>query len=102
MSVFVPEHQMPCAIGVEPITAMPRRFKSGSVGWYASQKLLLDGVRCQISLSIVVIGTKPPANDEVVAIDKDGKEVRQTTLDDLPRVEEDTQPPKKPRKVKKA
>jgi hypothetical protein len=33
-------------------------FKSGSIGFYAGGKVLIDGVRYQVSCSIVEVGTK--------------------------------------------
>lgn len=43
--------------------AMPRTFSSGSLGWYTGGKMLMPvngkQVKCQVSCSIVVVGTKP-------------------------------------------
>jgi len=38
----------------------PKLFSSGSVGWFLSRKEELQGVRCQITVSITAIGSKPP------------------------------------------
>lgn len=48
--------------------ARPKRFKSGSVGWYLSDKLDIDGVRVQVSLSVTVIGSKPKDRTEDDAV----------------------------------
>lgn len=39
--------------------ARPKRFSTGSVGWYLSCKEEMEGERVQISMSITVIGSKP-------------------------------------------
>jgi len=38
----------------------PRKFKSGSVGWFLGGKAMLGGHRVQLSFSAVVVGSKPP------------------------------------------
>lgn len=47
--------------------AQPREFHSGSLGWYFGKKIVVDvdGVpcRCQVTCSIVVIGSYPAYND---------------------------------------
>lgn len=62
--VAVPEMMVPVVIGMNHMVALPRRFSSGSCGWYLSQKVELEGERVQISLSVVVIGSKPTATKE--------------------------------------
>ncbi len=41
----------------------PRKFSSGSFGWYCSEKItvMVDGVplKCQANLSLIVVGSKP-------------------------------------------
>jgi hypothetical protein len=32
--------------------------KSGSTGWYISDKVVIKGLRCQVSCSVVIIGSK--------------------------------------------
>jgi len=39
----------------------PKKFKSGSVGWFLGGKEMIDGVRVQLSFSAVIVGSKPPA-----------------------------------------
>lgn len=39
--------------------ATPKLFSSQSVGWFLSQKLEVEGVRCQITASITAIGSRP-------------------------------------------
>ena len=41
-----------------PLFLAPKVFKSGSVGWYCSQKAVLGDSPCQVNLCITVIGTK--------------------------------------------
>lgn len=55
----VPPSAVRVVLGEEELFAYPRKFSSGSVGWHLSTKLEVEGERCQVSLSIVVIGTKP-------------------------------------------
>lgn len=51
--------------GVNGIVAEKREFSTGSVGWNGNGKvtLMVDGkpVRCQVSLNVTVIGSKPTA-----------------------------------------
>lgn len=42
---------------------VPKEFSSGNVGWYAGEKLSIklpngEVVRCQLSMSLTVIGSK--------------------------------------------
>lgn len=41
------------------LPALPRKFSSGSVGWYAGGKIDIEGQRCQVTLSIVVNYSAP-------------------------------------------
>lgn len=66
----VPSSPVYIEIGGVALAMMPRRFKSGSVGWYLSQKASVGGERVQLSLSAVVIGSKPPSE----LIDLNGQE----------------------------
>jgi hypothetical protein len=43
------------------IVATAKTFSSGSVGFYAGDKVMIDGERYQVSLSVVKIGSKPGA-----------------------------------------
>jgi hypothetical protein len=36
-----------------------RTFKKGSKGWYLGGKIYVNGLKCQMSCSITIIGTKP-------------------------------------------
>jgi len=65
--------------GVKMI-ALPKHFKTGSVGWYLGGKADVDGSRCQLSLSIVVVGSKDgQPKMEVMSGDVAG----QMTLEDV-------------------
>lgn len=46
-------------IGTTPIIATIREFKTGSIGYFAAGKTVIDGKKCQVSCNIVIIGTKP-------------------------------------------
>lgn len=43
------------------VVANAKTFSSGSRGFWAGEKVTLDGKRYQVSLSIVEIGSKPAA-----------------------------------------
>lgn len=43
------------------LVAVAKEFKSGSRGYWAGEKVVVDGKRYQVSLSIVEIGSKPSA-----------------------------------------
>lgn len=61
---------LPMAVEIagQPMLAEPRQFATGSMGWNATDKVTIklangDLVRCQVGLTITVIGSKelPPA-----------------------------------------
>jgi len=41
------------------LNAMPKEFSSGSKGYYANGKVMIDGRNCQVGCNITIIGTKP-------------------------------------------
>jgi len=41
------------------VAALPKRFSSGSVGWYFSGRLVLAEVSCQVSMCCTIVGSKP-------------------------------------------
>jgi hypothetical protein len=43
---------------VTVISVLPKQFKTGSRGFYANQKIELDGKRYQIQVQVVEIGSK--------------------------------------------
>lgn len=90
----VPESPMRIQLDAEECFAVPKRFQSGSVGWYLSTKQELDGVRCQVSLSIVVIGSKPKAT-AVEATGKAGEETPKEPPKDLVEVVPENGQPKR-------
>ena len=55
LTVTVANGDQPCAIEFAP----RRTFKSGSAGYFAGGKIEVDGLRYQMSCSIVEIGSKP-------------------------------------------
>jgi hypothetical protein len=50
------------SIGDRQIVATPREFSTGSFGWYAGEKVIVDvggtPVRVQVGLTLTVIGSK--------------------------------------------
>ena len=54
----------------QPVAVMhvlPKQFKTGSRGFYANQKIEIDGKRYQIQVQLVEIGSK---NQDASAADK--------------------------------
>jgi hypothetical protein len=46
------------------VAAPSKVFKTGSRGFYANTKVEIDGKRYQVSIQLVEIGSKPPAEEE--------------------------------------
>lgn len=97
---MVPDEGVTVVIDGETHKALPKKFKTGSVGWYLGGKIKVGEQRVQLSMSLVIVGSKPPGD----LIDVES--VDQLTLDDLPSVNgsdslSDGKPTKKPRKPKK-
>jgi len=40
------------------LSVMPKQFKTGSQGYYANQKIEIDGKRYQVQIQLVEIGSK--------------------------------------------
>ena len=58
------------AISNQPLSASPKQFSTGSMGWFANGKVtvVIDGVPvlCQVGLNVTVIGSKElPAQEPV-------------------------------------
>lgn len=85
----VPSDSVRVELRGQSFEAEPKRFASGSVGWHYSGKVQIDGDRVQVSLSLVVVGTKPKSLD--------GKEGPM-----LPRVDSPLEAARKPAKARKA
>lgn len=51
-------------IGEQSMTGEFREFKSGSKGWYLGGKVYINGTKCQMSCSIVIVGSKPEKKKE--------------------------------------
>lgn len=45
------------------LTVSPKEFKTGSKGFYANGKTIIDGKRYQIQIQLVEIGSKPQKED---------------------------------------
>jgi len=43
----------------DSLTAKPKTFSTGSVGFYAGGKVVIDGERYQVSCNVIKIGSKP-------------------------------------------
>jgi hypothetical protein len=46
------------------LSAMPKQFSTGSQGFYANQKIEIEGKRYQVQLQLVEIGSKKPKETE--------------------------------------
>lgn len=46
------------------VNVLPKQFKTGSRGFYANQKIEIDGKRYQIQIQAVEIGSKPTEKPE--------------------------------------
>lgn len=46
------------------LAAMPKEFKTGSRGFFASGKITIDGKRYQVQVQLVEIGSKSAAEDK--------------------------------------
>ena len=57
------DNNLPVAV----MHVLPKQFKTGSRGFYANQKIEIDGKRYQIQVQIVEIGSK---NQDAPASDK--------------------------------
>lgn len=45
--------------GEEVLRVTPKRFSSGSVGWYHNARREIHGVSVQMSICITIVGSKP-------------------------------------------
>jgi hypothetical protein len=77
----VPSQRLKVVIDGQEYEAKPRKFSSGSVGWYLGGKVMIDGTRVQMSCSLVVVGSKPPQD----LIDVDSTEQLSTSPAELQR-----------------
>lgn len=57
----VPAEPLELIVNGAKMELTPKKFKSGSVGWYLGGKVTIDGRRVQLSFSAVLVGSKPPA-----------------------------------------
>lgn len=46
------------------LSVPPKEFKTGSRGYYANQKLEIDGKRYQVQIQLIEIGSKNKAEEE--------------------------------------
>jgi hypothetical protein len=53
------EETIPVTIAGQSLIGMFRTFTSGSKGYNVNGKVMLNGLKCQVSCNIVVIGSKP-------------------------------------------
>lgn len=51
-------------VGDVQMTAYPKVFSTGSLGWHAQGKLDIHGYRCQVNIVATVVGSKPPLEGE--------------------------------------
>ena len=52
---------IPVVIAGQSLTGIFREFSSGSKGYNVNGKIIIDGLKCQVSANIVVVGSKPAA-----------------------------------------
>jgi hypothetical protein len=46
------------------LSVLPKEFKTGSRGYYANQKIEIDGKRYQVQIQLVEIGSKKTKDSE--------------------------------------
>jgi len=51
--------QVVASIDEQTIILTPKVFTTGSLGWHGQAKVEVDGTRCQVSVVLTVIGSKP-------------------------------------------
>jgi len=53
-------------VGIDKLTGIgdlvPKTFKTGSRGYWAGGKVTINGERCQVTVTVTVIGSKPVAS----------------------------------------
>lgn len=57
---------LPAEVNGSPMAVRPKRFSTGSLGWYHSGKIEIDGLRVQVTVSVIVIGSKPQGPGDTV------------------------------------
>jgi len=85
----VPQAPLDVTLDGQRVLMLPKRFASGSVGWHLSGKVDIDGVRCQLSLAVIVIGSKPAVApkdnpDQVLMFESDGRVTAPETASEAP------------------
>lgn len=54
---------MQVTIGSTTITLSPKDFSTGSFGWFAGEKVVVEvegkPIKCQLGLNLIVVGSKP-------------------------------------------
>lgn len=53
------ENAVAVTIGGQAMVADKRQFSTGSLGYYASGKVIIGGVQYQVGLNLTAIGSKP-------------------------------------------
>lgn len=51
---------IPFVVGETTLYLTPKRFSTGSYGWFCSGKVVVDEIKVQATLSLIVVGSKPP------------------------------------------
>lgn len=46
------------AVDGQSIVGDKKEFSSGSVGWNVTGKVVISGVKCQVSANIIIVGSK--------------------------------------------
>ena len=42
----------------QPIVGTKKEFSSGSVGWNFNGKVVIGGLKCQVSANVIIVGSK--------------------------------------------
>ena len=53
------KQMLPVTIDGQSLTASFKDFSTGSKGWNINGKVVIDGLKCQVSGNIVILGSKP-------------------------------------------
>lgn len=51
-------HVVQATVDDQVMTLVPKNFKTGSTGWHGQGKIAIQGQRCQVSITCVIIGSK--------------------------------------------
>lgn len=74
-----------CEVDGRQILAVPKVFKSGSCGWYSSNKVGIADELCQVTITCVVVGSRSwPDHDAKGTVNGEQKPTTSQTVQDAP------------------